>query len=507
MKRRGSLSLVRHPAASPEWLSWCGVPVHISAATTHFLLVGITRSGKSVSGNLLLLGVLPWISEGANIRAFIYDHKNTMLPTLSVMGVQALVILVHPFDVRGWAWAIGRDFPNHADADELAYLLLRPEKATQPFFETAPAQLGGGVIRTLQRRMPETWTLRHLVLILSDQDLLRQALLRGPEENQRLLSAYFPSRKSRMGADVRATLFQKIMRLNIVAARMHHQAKAGRSFALADWMESESILVLGHASQYPEAMRGVTEALFRRMTQLLLAQPNRPQVQTWLYLDEILRAGQLAGLENSLTLGAEKRIVHVLTLQCLADLDKFYKDGTGKVLLSQCAHKAVLGLSDPETAQWAEKLFSSEEVLFRHPSTSFSRGGGPGGGTWSESTSEVWNRVVRPVVDAGYFLTLPSPEGDPRGRIHGVCRAPSLGGEAFPFELDLSQVARILPFPGPDDPQGFVPGDEDDNVLEPLSDEELSQLQLTRPSTAPSPVKTQKPRVVANPNNSKLDLQ
>src|SRR5262245_66601618 len=92
-----------------EGVFWGGVYLPLSEATSHFMCLGATGSGKSLTMRLLMQRVLPSIGAGSDSRALVYDAKQDALPLLHAICPHARIRTTNSFDPRGVAWDLAAD--------------------------------------------------------------------------------------------------------------------------------------------------------------------------------------------------------------------------------------------------------------------------------------------------------------------------------------------------------------------------------------------------------------
>ena len=143
----------------------------------HFAIVGATGSGKTLLQRLLMQSVLPRIGTGREQRALIYDAKQDVLSLLAGMGLRCPIWTLHPFDARGVAWDMASDITSPAAALQAATLLVpKAQNDANPFFSNAARHLLYGVLLAFILKAPGRWSLRHVLLALRSEPLLRQVL-------------------------------------------------------------------------------------------------------------------------------------------------------------------------------------------------------------------------------------------------------------------------------------------------------------------------------------------
>lgn len=376
------------------------------AAYGHFAIVGATGSGKTLLQRLLMQSVLPRIGTGLEQRALIYDAKQDILSLLAGMNLRCPIATFHPLDARCVAWDMAADITSPAAALQAATLLVpKAQHDANPFFSNAARHLMYATLLALILQAPGRWTLRHLLLVLRSESLLRLVL--GQNEFTRPLLQY--SEHPTTFQNILSTLLTRTAPFEIIAAAWD---QAERKLSLRAWLDQESILVLANDEDNRAAIDTINQLLFKRLSELVLARDERPEdslLTTWFFLDEVRQAGKLDGLSALMTKGRSKGAAVLLGFQDIHGLHDVYGREAANELVGQCNTKALLRLNSPETARWASQLFGSSEFLESRRSHSRSRNfrelGWRHGGSSGESVSN--GIAKRELVLDSEFLDLP----------------------------------------------------------------------------------------------------
>lgn len=434
-----------------------------SDAAQRFLVVGSPGSGKTTLLELLMRSVLGYVvTPGFNHRALIYDAKRDMLPILARMGLTVETKnrefpearTLNPFDKRGFAWDLAKDIDCPAAALQVATILIPRDNSSQPFFTDAARQLLYAVMLSFLAKDIKDWSLRHVLLILKDERRLRE-VIRNSVYTRDLEAPYFSEK--RVTADVTSTIATKLLPLEIVAALWDQARKEGRSLSLVDWVHGNYILVLGSHPSNRAALEAINQAIFRRITDLLLTQSeeNNHSVtgrKTWLFLDEVREAGRLDGLSSLLNQGRSKGVCTVLGFQDIEGLRLVYGNQEAHEIVGQCDNKTVLRTESYPTAKWAEEHFGQSLLSERTTSESVARG--REGTTHTHGLNE---RIeVRSAILASEFMMLPR-----RGPSLVGCHDVTLVGTYW-AKLDWKEIeeARSQTLLGRQAPEKEVLGEE-----------------------------------------------
>lgn len=446
-------------------LPWGPFEVDADMANRHFLVVGASGSGKTVTINRLLRAVVGEITRGnSDWRLVIYDGKTEVLSALKAFGLPGKRLrLLHPFDSRGYAWDLAQDISGPEEIQEFANLLFPPQESMQPFFQDSVTDLLQGVLHSYRNRWPAAmnrrWELRDVCLGLSNINWLRRILLWDEEVNTTRVMLYFADR--RLANNICATIRTRIAPYEIIAAHWHRMTKANRSLSLESWVRSSEVLVLGHSHRSTAALRAINRLLFHRLSQLLLDLPSGTQQRSWVFLDELSKAGRLDGLDLLLTKGRSKGVCVVMGFQDIAGLQNpaVYGEEMTEEMTSQVANKAFLRLQGSRTSKWAEEAIGMQQVAAAVHMR------GANGDSMSESFE------YEPRVRDCELLSIPTLGKNGIGGVYTEANA----REPQRWVLPWSEV-RKLPATDPD--VDYIGSDKADGYLEPWSAAELKALGL-----------------------------
>jgi type IV secretory pathway TraG/TraD family ATPase VirD4 len=456
---------------------WGGHHYYLKDASRHCLIMGATGSGKTLSLRLLMQSVLPYIGmSGApglpplDHRAIIYDAKQDMLSYLYGMGPdpkqnpagaaawRRRIKVLNPFDARCCAWDIAADIKTPGAAQQLATNLIPPEpESSQPFFSDAARHLLYGAILSLALTRPGAWTFRDVVLAMRDMDLLRTLLLRT-KHTSHLVGLYM--NPGRTFDSVKANIATKMMPYEVVAALW---SKAKEKVSLRDFLDPSKerlILVLGNDEENRAAIDAINRVLIKRLSELIVGQPENEERRTWIILDEVREMGRLDGLPSLLLRGRSKGACVVLGFQDIDGMKDVYGEYLAQELVGQCAFKAILRLESPTTAEWAAKHFGVKEERVLLDNQSINLGGQAG---ITRGKGENIHKTEHVLYTE--LLKLPAPQD---GKIHGFYLTPVAH---YRNEVDIQLTPRVRGVE-------FVPRPESEQFLEPWDETERKALGL-----------------------------
>lgn len=395
-------------------ITWGGLRIPSKFATSHFMVVGTTGSGKTVTIQLLMREVLKEIGTGADHRALIYDAKQDIASQIPSMGIPGKVFTLNPFDERCLAWDIAKDITEPTAALQAAVTLIPSDKnASQPFFVDSAQLLLYGVMLSFIRSNAD-WRFSDLIKSMYTVDRLKRILEQCPE-TQHIVDRFYHNRETL--DEVMSTVATKLTPYEAVAAMWDKAQDAGRKISLTDWVQNRGsnncVLILGNNERARAAIDRINQVIFKRVSELLLDLPeDRAGLRrNWMFLDEIGDAGKLEGLTSLLTKGRSKGVCVVLGFQDFDSIKEVYGENMAGVITSQCNCKSILRLESPKTAEWASKLFGDYEAIETRRSeqrgTSTPTGFGTSQGSKSHSITETEHYIKRQSVMESQFFTIP----------------------------------------------------------------------------------------------------
>ena len=446
---------------------WGSMLLPIDMATRNMLVIGTVGSGKTLTINMFMRSVFHLLVPGSQRRAIVFDPKQEVYPIIRGIGPFCPIYILNPMDQRCTAWDMARDITDPLAAQAMARILVpQDEGSKDPFWRNSVAVLMLGIIVWFIRHAPGAWTLRDILLIMRDDEIVK-AILASDKETQHYLK---PLADSKVAANIGATISTKLVAFEPIAACWH---QAESSFSLHDdWLESGSILILGEFKSSPEPIRAVNQVIFTRAAQLLLDQPEQAQQQnlgpsTYIVLDEAPAMGKLNKLKDLATEGRSKGVSLTLGFQEVDDMRKVYGREDTTAILGQCNCKSFLRLSSAETAEWASRLFSEREFM----DISFSENTNADNPDPKQSITKSWNRRTTKVVMPIELMSIP-----PTGPQHGLKGFYQVQGQAFSTQMPWYKVMELQP--KRTDDVAFMKRPGKDYWLQPFTEGDMARLNL-----------------------------
>lgn len=447
----------RPRSESPKF-GFGGVRLPIDTLRLGTAYMGVPGSGKTTQLKRLMCDVLPTIRDDGNRKALIYDVKGELgsyVRSLRDAGhVTCPVMTLDPFDSHAWAWDMAADVDTPSRAMDVAALLIPDGSGKdQEYFQKGARLLIAGVMQSLMQQKPREWTLRDLLLVLGDPNLLNAMLRRSAAGRRTLRSVHAGPGTGYAG--LLSTIAVHTQLLSPIAA-LWDRLPSTRKVSLTDWAQNgRGVLVLGSTNDNSVAMKALNATIFHVLTKALMPRglDNVAGVRTFVLVDEAASAGYLDVLPDLLARGRGYGIATVLTCQNIDGLfEAFGRDRTLS-MLGQLSQFVLMRLATQESQKWASVILGETEV--QELRTTYNK--------LNEVTSRQWHQRVRPVV-------LPTKLGDLRPH------------HAYYVSADLGCVwlATLRTLPPTFPPQEISSPPPEAQNLRSWTDEELRSFGLSR---------------------------
>jgi len=436
--QKGQRSNKRKRIPTAGELRWGNGCIPESAATQHFLVSGVTGSGKSHVQRLLMRDVLRRIRPDSDTRVLIYDAKGETTAYLQQIGVQAPIFSLNPFEARGElpmavSWDIARDITSPTRAMNFSSSLIKEEDSgANKYFSSSARLIVQGVILSFIKHSGTEWTFSDLVYTTLSRERLELVLGRD-QEGREILDNFLT--EDRTGQAVLTSVIANMYYFSPVAALWQRTTKR---LSIRKWLTDSSILLLGANQAASATLDVLNEQIITFMAEEIDTQNNSATRRTWVWLDEAREAKRIlqSGAIQSLAVkGRSRGACLVLGFQ---DIEGFREacgnDKLADEIIGQCSHKALLRMESPGSAEWASKIVGQYETIevFRSENTS-GRGVFSGGHNLSEQ------RVLKDTVLPSEFYAIPAT--NKHNGLTGYYTSPLLGAyRATTVPADIEPV-------------------------------------------------------------------
>jgi hypothetical protein len=410
------VSRCRPPQEKRYLIRWAGIDLP-GDIESHFGIVGINGSGKTVALQALMRSVIPTIRDNdvkaTARRALVFDPENKFIPLLQELAGKENVHVLNPFDRRSRPWDLSKDIDDLATAQEMASIFISEQKSdSQPFWQRTARGILSAVLKALHLKAKGKWTLRHVFHIVTNEKRL-SGVLRATDQTQGLIELLRPTKQTLF--NVLAELRSHMDMLEIVAALWDNSAVVLgiKPFTLKEWLKEEGVLVFGRPTQLEDTVLALNRVLVKRMSQLIRAplvrepgtsetNPIEVRGRTWIFLDELRNIGNLPGIEKLLTEGRSRGARVAITFQDIDGLREVYGDRVAEEIANQCDTMSYLR-SRGTTAKWAAERLGRSEYWDKD----FSSGSSSGPTGYSENTGTTVKKHISDAVLESELSGLP----------------------------------------------------------------------------------------------------
>ena len=506
---------------------------------THFMVVGATGSGKTLTFKMMMSSLIPEFFQEKNVlldrRVVVFDEKQDIYSFLIKIGINSRdIIILNPFDNRCYAWNMAEDITGPDTALQVATIFIPEENnSNNRYFSDAARAILTGVIRVFIRARQNKirqnikdcdWLLSDVLAVMRNPNIIRH-VLSHTEEGRELISLHLQEGKT--ANDILSTAGAYLAPFEVVGA-LWKQAK--HKIGLRDFLKKKAILILGNNQEARAPIEAINRIIFQRLTQLVLAQPENPRDneqdkrRIWFFLDELRKLGKLPGLDDLMNNGRSKGACVVIGFQDIQGLRSVYGQEVADEITSMCSSFMVLRLAGTVTPKWAAELFG--EIRFTEITKREGVTHNPQGNmSFDEGKNE--NNVQKTLYYDSLFKNLPILRPPDFG-IHAFCFSPSIVQKQTvlvenerklirkfaPFEVDITweKIGSILREKNLDLPTeyaDFCPwidskGDIDEEIkyLKSLKNDDWDRIGLNRYSVADKKEKTREKNEKNNLNGA-----
>ena len=439
------------PKAGPDPIWWGGLCQPISSLEGHFLAIGKSGSGKSITLKVTLRSVLMSLRLGRNRRVIIFDTKGDTLQFLQGMKnkgeLQVPIQFLSINDQRASCWNIAADVRRYDKAKDVVSALCPPQNSKDPFWENCSIAIMTYCIKSLIKRYGTNWTFRDFynACLASMEDIVE--ILQWYDRGSEVVELLFNKETSKTTAGIRMQLFTQLEPLEGLAAQS--QLVDGPGISLEEVLKTDQVLVIGQDFTARESSRPYVQALFQRLTELMSAFPEYSGAHTFFVLDECRFLGKFPKLLELATFSRSKGAHCMITAQGIGGLQDLYGKSVTDDILENCDYKSIFNLGSRTSAEWAANLISRVPVW---------EVSGISGTGVNASVNRQFRKKERATYDDFIGLPLPNKQHGLYGYFRSDQVQPNFFKQFFPAEMInhlLPPVDRSVPTQVPWDADKF----------------------------------------------------
>lgn len=373
-----------------------GFRLPIGQETKHTLLIASPGAGKTQ----VIYPLIERIRERGD-GILVYDFKGDFT---AAFGEDRGVVILSPFDERGWGWDIAADITTDLKALEFAACLMPDHQAKEPFFKKAAQDLLAGVITQLIAEKGRTWTLNDLVEILGSKPAIIAACVKY---RSAALSALGPP-DDKQASGVFGELRTGSILLEFLARAW--PPECGK-ISLSAWVNSEErrkeipIIMLRGNQQFRKLDGFLTSLVCSLVIKDALSLPDSYKRRIWAILDEFGNLPKIEGLDALLTGVRSKGVRIVAAIQDIAQIEETYSKAFAQTFFN-CFGIIMAGLCSGATARYLSDAFGKNKIARVQHSKTRRKGalGQHGGVSLSESEQTV---IENALIDTDFANLAP----------------------------------------------------------------------------------------------------
>jgi hypothetical protein len=345
---------------------WGGAWHSFASAVRSLVVIGATGSGKTLTIRLYEQSTLPWVGRASDHRALCHDASNDYFPRLSGMGIdvsveRGLVRTLNPYDLRAWAWDMGKDIQDYRTIDEIGVILIPVQETGDPFWSNSSRTLLKANMKARIAR-GEKIDVYEMAEDMRSFDRMRQKIEDSPE-TRHIVQKILEQGKTTESID--ATLYSYMEPYEPIFA-IWKKIPPERHMSLTEWLTNKkgSILLLGRAER-GTAHDAINRLIVERLGQLItihLEESSRRRI--YINLDEARNLK--VRLDPIVTMGRKFGAVLLLGYQDQAGLEDAYNEKVATELFGQCQSRVYCFLGTEKTALYAASDIGKQDYKDEH---------------------------------------------------------------------------------------------------------------------------------------------
>ncbi len=262
------------------------------------------------------------------------------------------------------AWDVAADVTTPSEALNLSAGIFPEEKdGTNRFWTDSARLVVSAVIESMIRHTPKDWRFADLVYASLSLNRITTVLNRDAEGSEALESFFFDE-------DVAYKIFTTIasrMSYYRPVAALWQRLPSDQKLSIREWLDGESILLLGVNATSRRALDVVNELLFRTVVQEVDMLPNSSRRKIVLWLDEARLAGPLLRRDLIPYFAVKSRSKGGSLVLSFQDIEGFRDacggDKVANETVGQCSYKAFGRMESEESGRWASGLCGQYETV------------------------------------------------------------------------------------------------------------------------------------------------
>jgi Type IV secretion-system coupling protein DNA-binding domain len=375
----------------------------------HFLLVGVTGSGKSSLIRQLLIQIAQ-----RDETAIVYDPHREYLPQFLEPGRGDTIL--NPIDARMPEWSPSDELLHYSEADAMAKCFFPDRDREWRFFTESPRDIFAHLLK--YRPTP--------------QEICRWIAHAYPEIDKRVADTELEPLVSKDAPQQRTGVLSGLARIAKAFKLLPVIEDRERAWTITRWTEQrQGWIFLSYTTMTREALRPLLSMWLDLLLLRLTSQTDYGQRPVWLILDEVASLETLPTLPFALSESRKANIRIVLGMQGKSQVEARYGQ-EAETMLSQPRTKIFLRTTEPRAAEWVSKSIGDREI--EHLREGWSRR--------QLALGQTDNATIERRIEAAVLASEVANLEDLEGYIQGPGYTLKL---RFPlFHPEINQPAEIL---------------------------------------------------------------
>lgn len=323
--------------------------------TSHFLVLGATRTGKGVLLNQMIRQINERkTTHNTGDKIILYDLKGEFV---SKHYNPANDIIFYPYDKRSVGWNIFNEIESYPDFDTIAKsLYTATDTRDEYWYNCARDVFRMGLV--FLKSSGETTNRGLWEFFSQDLESMKAALESLPLGEKGALK-HISNPETNQAATI----------LSIVQERIQffrYLVDVDGTFSLRKYIRDEhnqKNLYLLNIINYAEIFRPLMTFAIDTIIRETLSLPDKLDRRIFFVLDEIGSLYRLDSLLNLLTVGASKGASIICANQDIGRIEETYGKSNAKTFFNNFNTDFILRVNEPETAEFLSKAIGERQVI------------------------------------------------------------------------------------------------------------------------------------------------
>ncbi|MCB9063265.1 MAG: type IV secretion system DNA-binding domain-containing protein [Halobacteriovoraceae bacterium] len=330
------------------------ISIPFECENRHFFVIGKQGAGKSQ----VFSRAIDKIIERKE-KSIIYDFKGDYIAKFYNPETD---LIFNPLDERSLGWCLFNEIKTKVDIENISYSYIPPSNAKDPFWDDGARDIFYSVLYYCWKN--DRKTNKDVFEISKLPPLKMVKLFSSTEGCERGIP---PLLEPKVAASIRSVFFQKVKSLE------YAQEEHG-NFSIKKWIEDETfrgrIFIVGQ-SETKDIIAPLFTLFLDIAAKKFFMLPENLQRRLFFFIDEFGTLKRMNNIPDLLKLSRSYGGSVWLGIQDTGQIKDIYGYETTKTIIGNCANSIILGVEEPDDAEYLSKKISDKKIQTMKENLSF----------------------------------------------------------------------------------------------------------------------------------------